>query len=346
MSLRPTNQPTPLPPPHHDIITLITDPSSSPSPPQPLPSSRHHTTISTAATTSSSPRPPSTPPLSPHYLTTTENTTKGALGLTETDHQQGALVLWLSPQRGAFVSAVLTALRNEFLEELRKNAYHGWIDEDVVNHIAKVLEMIDLIYIPGVDSRQLRIKVFPLSLADDARQWWINEGEGKSMFGKNLLRIFFVNFIPNHTMEKKKFGIKDDRILSSNDTTTDSFFRPYLKSSEKNETEKDNELSQTKRKYSNTSKSIDEQPNKRMCKAEMFEAIQYSLGPNEEYIAIRKCEYDIWERNEDNMSKIYQDIFQKKNNGWKISIRRPRERNIDEYWWRIYKSGDLEVLEC
>ncbi|GKE90303.1 hypothetical protein Tco_1567778 [Tanacetum coccineum] len=29
----------------------------------------------------------------------------------------------------------------------------------------------------------------------------------------------------------------------------------------------------------------------------------------------------------------------------KTSIRRPRERNIDEYWWRIYKSEDLEVLE-
>ncbi|GKD49550.1 hypothetical protein Tco_1278526, partial [Tanacetum coccineum] len=23
----------------------------------------------------------------------------------------------------------------------------------------------------------------------------------------------------------------------------------------------------------------------------------------------------------------------------------PRERNIDEYWWRIYESGNLEVLE-
>ncbi|GKD90144.1 hypothetical protein Tco_1365651 [Tanacetum coccineum] len=59
-------------------------------------------------------------------------------------------------------------LSNEFLVELRKNAYHGWIDEDVVNHIAKVFEMIDLIYIPGVDSHQLRMKVFSLSLADDA----------------------------------------------------------------------------------------------------------------------------------------------------------------------------------
>ncbi|GJW35413.1 hypothetical protein Tco_0058333 [Tanacetum coccineum] len=27
------------------------------------------------------------------------------------------------------------------------------------------------------------------------------------------------------------------------------------------------------------------------------------------------------------------------------SGRGPRERNIDECWWRIYKSGDLEVLE-
>ncbi|GJZ24531.1 hypothetical protein Tco_0561990 [Tanacetum coccineum] len=26
-------------------------------------------------------------------------------------------------------------------------------------------------------------------------------------------------------------------------------------------------------------------------------------------------------------------------------LTRPRERNIDEYWWRIYKSGDLEVLK-
>ncbi|GKB26071.1 hypothetical protein Tco_0865472 [Tanacetum coccineum] len=29
----------------------------------------------------------------------------------------------------------------------------------------------------------------------------------------------------------------------------------------------------------------------------------------------------------------------------KLLETRPREGNIDEYWWRIYKSGNLEVLE-
>ncbi|GJX49202.1 hypothetical protein Tco_0276047 [Tanacetum coccineum] len=87
-------------------------------------------------------------------------------------------------------------LNNEFLVELRKSAYHGWIDEDVVNHIAKVLEMIDLLYILGVDSHQLRMKVFPLSLADDARQWWINEGEGKITIWEELVEKFFCKFYP------------------------------------------------------------------------------------------------------------------------------------------------------
>ncbi|GJY03396.1 hypothetical protein Tco_0369336 [Tanacetum coccineum] len=87
-------------------------------------------------------------------------------------------------------------LSNEFLEELRKNAYYGWIDEDVVNRIAMVLEMIDLIYIPGVVSHQLRMKIFPLSLADDARQWWINKGEGKITVWEELVEKIFCKFYP------------------------------------------------------------------------------------------------------------------------------------------------------
>ncbi|GJU92379.1 hypothetical protein Tco_1304802 [Tanacetum coccineum] len=101
----------------------------------------------------------------------------------------------------------------------------------------------------------------------------------------------------------------DDSILSNNKTTTDSLFKPYLITRRKCNTEKEYEQSQTKYKYCNASESIDEQLNKRMCKAEKFEAIQYSLGPNEEYIAIRRYEYDIWERNEGHREKKYQRIL-------------------------------------
>ncbi|GJZ94253.1 hypothetical protein Tco_0666456 [Tanacetum coccineum] len=226
-------------------------------------------------------------------------------------------------------------LNKEFLEDLQKNTYHGWIDEDVIDHIAKVLEIVDLIRVPGTDSHQLRMKIFPLSLTDEARQWWIDEGEGKIAVWEELVEKFFCKFYPDSYDGEDEITKKvlfhawmngnwnkrqiDNSILSSNNTTSDSFFIPNLKTHEKSDTGKEEEQSQTKRKYSNTSSTTDEQPNKRRCKAEKFEAIQYSLGPNEEYIAIRSYEYDIWERNEDNLSIIYQDIFKKKDEGWKIS---------------------------
>ncbi|GJV18373.1 hypothetical protein Tco_1367393 [Tanacetum coccineum] len=42
-------------------------------------------------------------------------------------------------------------LSKEFLMELKNNAYHGMFDEDVVDNIAKVLELLDLIQVPDPD---------------------------------------------------------------------------------------------------------------------------------------------------------------------------------------------------
>nr|GEU84544.1 hypothetical protein [Tanacetum cinerariifolium] len=70
------------------------------------------------------------------------------------------------------------------------------LNEDVVDHIAKVLKMLDLINLLGMDSHQLRMKVFPLSLADDARQWWIDDGEGKITTWEELVEKFFCKFYP------------------------------------------------------------------------------------------------------------------------------------------------------
>ncbi|GJZ03624.1 hypothetical protein Tco_0536899 [Tanacetum coccineum] len=47
-------------------------------------------------------------------------------------------------------------LSEEFLKKLRSNAYFITFDEDVVDHIAKVLEMLSLIKIPNVDSHRQR----------------------------------------------------------------------------------------------------------------------------------------------------------------------------------------------
>ncbi|GJR20014.1 hypothetical protein Tco_0968541 [Tanacetum coccineum] len=135
----------------------------------------------------------------------------------------------------------------------------------------------------------------------------------------------------------------NNSILSSNNTTSDSFFIPNLKTHEKSDTGKEEEQSQTKRKYSNISSITDEQPNKRRCKAKKFEAIQYSLGPNEEYIAIRSYEYDIWERNEDNLSIIYQDIFKKKDEGWKDLVQEI-STNIGEKFKKA-QDAEHEVLK-
>ncbi|GJY71098.1 hypothetical protein Tco_0474801 [Tanacetum coccineum] len=102
-------------------------------------------------------------------------------------------------------------LNKEFLVELRKNIYHGTYNEDKVDHIAKVLEMVDLIYIPGVDSHQLRMKVFPLSLADDAKEWWISGGDGKI----TTWDIFSSN-------ERK-----ESKYENPPETATDSFLKAY-----------------------------------------------------------------------------------------------------------------------
>ncbi|GJU86020.1 hypothetical protein Tco_1293566 [Tanacetum coccineum] len=157
------------------------------------------------------------------------------------------------------------------------------------------------------------MKVFPLSLADDAKEWWISEGDGKITTWEELVEKFFCRFYPesydgedemtqkvifhswmngnwnkryvdNNTSSNNEW--KESKTQNPSNTAIDSFFKAY----DVHNIEKENEQGQTKRKDNNND---DKQPNKRRCKAETFEAIQYSIGPNEEYIAIRSYEYDI-----------------------------------------------------
>ncbi|GKA90003.1 hypothetical protein Tco_0811815 [Tanacetum coccineum] len=55
------------------------------------------------------------------------------------------------------------------------------------------------------------------------------------------------------------------------------------------------------------------------CKSEKFEVIKYSFGPEEEYVAIKEYEYDIWVRTKENVSHVYQGNFHKKDEGWTVA---------------------------
>ncbi|GJV02974.1 hypothetical protein Tco_1336543 [Tanacetum coccineum] len=54
-------------------------------------------------------------------------------------------------------------------------------------------------------------------------------------------------------------------------------------------------------------------------KSEKFEVIKYLLGPEEEYVSIKEYEYDIWLRTEESVSRIYEEIFHKKDEGWSVT---------------------------
>nr|GEW63906.1 hypothetical protein [Tanacetum cinerariifolium] len=54
-------------------------------------------------------------------------------------------------------------------------------------------------------------------------------------------------------------------------------------------------------------------------KYEKFKVIKYSSRPAEEYVAIKEYEYDIWVRTKENVSHVYQEIFQKKYEGLSVT---------------------------
>nr|GEV56819.1 hypothetical protein [Tanacetum cinerariifolium] len=70
-------------------------------------------------------------------------------------------------------------LGEELLKELRCNSYNERVEEDVVDHISKILGILNPIEVAGMDPFQLRMKTFPLSLSGKTRKWWMNEGDEK-----------------------------------------------------------------------------------------------------------------------------------------------------------------------
>nr|GEU97967.1 hypothetical protein [Tanacetum cinerariifolium] len=103
----------------------------------------------------------------------------------------------------------------ELLMELRCNSYSERVEEDVIGHIAKILEVIDPIEVDGLDPFQLRVITFPFSLYGNANKWWMNEGDGKI-----------------NTWEELQKGLIDEDISSDDDrnqTNLSMLTKPEIK---------------------------------------------------------------------------------------------------------------------
>ncbi|GJV72479.1 hypothetical protein Tco_1492474 [Tanacetum coccineum] len=157
----------------------------------------------------------------------------------------------------------------EHLKELRNNAYSGSEEKDVIDHIAKVLEILDSIKIPNMDTDRLRVHVFPLSLTgrffckyyplsrasknnvisndeDNGPDYfefvtWLNSKfkDHRRMDGVTKSALWHSWVIEGGNSELMDDIVSSDEEWEEYDygnppnTATDSFFKPYLDAQEK-----------------------------------------------------------------------------------------------------------------
>ncbi|GJT28677.1 hypothetical protein Tco_0908952 [Tanacetum coccineum] len=75
---------------------------------------------------------------------------------------------------------------DEFLKILRDNTFNRVDKGDVIDHMAKVLEISEWIKILNVDHNQIQLHIFPISLSGHAKEWWENEIKGTTITWNEL----------------------------------------------------------------------------------------------------------------------------------------------------------------
>ncbi|GJY17521.1 hypothetical protein Tco_0389012 [Tanacetum coccineum] len=223
---------------------------------------------------------------------------------------------------------------DEFVKILQDNAFNGVDGGDVIEHIAKVLEILEWIKMPDVDKDRLRLHIFPISLNRRAKEWWDNEIKDTITTWKDLSKKFFHKYYPLSLTYHSK--IPDDLDKG----TYYLEFLEWLGSKFKNhwnmeENTKNGLYAQEGNGIYNFKESNQYSPPipvpieydinnpVEVSKFKEFKVIRYSIGTDEEFITISPSKYDTWGKTYGSMPYIYHDVFNKKFRGWLDAIRRP-----------------------
>ncbi|GJY90776.1 hypothetical protein Tco_0505972 [Tanacetum coccineum] len=160
------------------------------------------------------------------------------------------------------------------------------------------------------------MKAFPLSLSKGAKEWWMKKGNRNISTWEELVKKIFTKFYPLSCASKydkmcdddeegqigKEEGLLNDDVSSNEEWEENTYKLSGMDLSGAPQSENINNA----------------QPNEGLCRVDKFKVIKYTIGDNEEFLAIctRKC--DSWERIVNGVSSIYHDIFSKKDEGWTV----------------------------
>ncbi|GJW09071.1 hypothetical protein Tco_1571494 [Tanacetum coccineum] len=271
-------------------------------------------------------------------------------------------------------------LKGKFLDDLHNNAFNGTNGKDAVEHIEYYLKIIDPIKLPNVDHDKLRVVVLPTSLAGGGDEIEVSDNISSDLEEYRSDKEETAEIFKIETDGLKPMKITKT-IGSMNGTKIyHGLMRNHgLKVELGQYRNQSNILKLTPLQDLEWYESLEDSELK--DKALMNKAIMEGLISDDE--SCNDCwkrwksheiyyhNYDKWEyenktheeghelcniktREEilaDDGRRVYGlrarcEKLKKKSNLKNSLVTKTLEaKNIDEYWWRIYKSGDLEVLE-
>nr|GEV70320.1 putative reverse transcriptase domain-containing protein [Tanacetum cinerariifolium] len=96
---------------------------------------------------------------------------------------------------------------DEFVKIIQDNAFNGIDRGDVIDHISKVLEILEWIKTHDVDKDQLWLHLFLISLSERAKEWWGNETKDTITTWKDLIPIEYDVNNPNEVCKSEEFKV-------------------------------------------------------------------------------------------------------------------------------------------
>ncbi|GJV59400.1 putative reverse transcriptase domain-containing protein [Tanacetum coccineum] len=86
------------------------------------------------------------------------------LALTRGNHAPGVV----KPEIGGNVNF---EIKSQFMQELREDTFSGNKNDDVHEHVERVLDIVSLFNIPGVSHDAVMLRVFPITLTGATKRW-------------------------------------------------------------------------------------------------------------------------------------------------------------------------------